>query len=383
MIEDTDAVERVALQVRSVIGPLVARTVAPPILQPAGLYLELVGEEIRRSAVLTHNEALCLRPDMTIPAARLALAIGDWRSGGFAFGYDGRVFRVEQAGAAPSEARHTGLEWFAPCASSAQVDVEVLGAALAACKAAGAAARLVLGCAALRATLIAAVNLPEAAARRAARLGFPPTAQAGGATPDQPEEVSAFADALLALPPERAGDAVEGVLRQAGIAVVGGRSPSEIAGRLRAKAAARNARIDPAAAELLTKAFKVDAEPDEAFKALTGIAEGFAQPDAIRQRLAELVALWRAVRANAPAQTRFCVGFQPAFEYYDGLLFSLRGAHSGVWLGGGGRYDRVLAALRSTEPGGNRPAELPWGAAGFSLAPAALAQEHGAGEAAA
>lgn len=381
MIEDTDAVERVALQVRSVIGPLAARTVAPPILQPAGLYLELVGEDIRRSAVLTQNEALCLRPDMTIPAARLALAIGDWSGAGFAFSYDGRVFRVEQAGAAPSEARHTGLEWYAPRAAGPRIDGAVLAAALGACRAAGASPQLVLGCAALRAHLIGAADLPEAAARRAGREGFPIGREQQA--PSRGEEVSAFAEALLALPPDRAGEALAGVLRQAGITLVGGRTPGEIAARLRAKAATASARIDPAMAALLSDAFRIDAEPEQAFKALAGVALGFPQPGPIQERLKELQSLWRAVRAEAPAGTRFCVGFRPAFEYYDGLLFSLRGARSGAWLGGGGRYDRVLAALHQAEPSAGGDGAPDWGAAGFSLSPAALAREHITAEAAA
>jgi ATP phosphoribosyltransferase regulatory subunit len=376
MIEDADAVERVSQQLRAVITPLAQRAVAPPILQPAAVYLELVGEEIRRSAVLTQNEALCLRPDMTIPAARLALSIGEWSGQGFSYAYDGRVFRVDQAGGAPSEARHAGVEWYAPRGASGEIDARCLRAALQGAAAAGVAPRLVLGCAALRERLIAAAGLPQALARRVRRRGL----EALRGEPPTPEglsgDVAAFADALLPLPPERASEALAGVLRQAGIALVGGRTAGEIAARLQEKAAARSARPDPEAGRRLEAALMVEDEPERAFAALQAIAGGFGQPAPILERIEALAQIWRSVADAAPAASVLCVGFKPAFEYYDGLLFSLRSPRTGAWLGGGGRYDRVLRALQQAEGAPPRAVDLQsWGAAGFSLAPAALAAE--------
>src|SRR3954451_23333883 len=49
----------------------------PPILQPAEPFLDLSGEDIRKSLYLTTDptgEELCLRPDLTIPVARDYLA---------------------------------------------------------------------------------------------------------------------------------------------------------------------------------------------------------------------------------------------------------------------------------------------------------------------
>src|SRR5437667_6235790 len=52
--------------------------VAPAILQPAEPFLDLSGEDIRRRMYLVADPAggdeLCLRPDLTIPAARDYLA---------------------------------------------------------------------------------------------------------------------------------------------------------------------------------------------------------------------------------------------------------------------------------------------------------------------
>jgi len=53
--------------------------VEPPILQPAELFLDRSGEEIRRRTfVLTDpaGQELCLRPELTIPVCRMHLAGG-------------------------------------------------------------------------------------------------------------------------------------------------------------------------------------------------------------------------------------------------------------------------------------------------------------------
>src|SRR5271166_2727430 len=67
----------------------------PAILQPAEPFLDLSGEDIRKSLYLTSDasgEELCLRPDLTIPVARDYLASN--RAGEAAgFSYLGAVFR--------------------------------------------------------------------------------------------------------------------------------------------------------------------------------------------------------------------------------------------------------------------------------------------------
>src|SRR6516165_7782426 len=67
----------------------------PAILQPAEPFLDLSGEDIRKSLYLTTDaggEELCLRPDLTIPVARDYLASP--RAGRPAgFSYLGAVFR--------------------------------------------------------------------------------------------------------------------------------------------------------------------------------------------------------------------------------------------------------------------------------------------------
>src|SRR5204863_1818512 len=89
--------------------------VAPAILQPAGPFLDLSGEDIRKRMYLTsdaHGRELCLRPDLTIPVSREYLASSSaGRPEGFC--YLGKVFRhprAETDGA--SEFWQAGIESF-------------------------------------------------------------------------------------------------------------------------------------------------------------------------------------------------------------------------------------------------------------------------------
>src|SRR5258708_3639313 len=108
----------------------------PAILQPAEPFLDLSGEDIRKSLYLTTDpsgEELCLRPDLTIPVARDYLASP--RAGKPAgFSYLGPVFRYR--GGQPSEFLQAGIESFGR-QDRAAADAEMLGLALEATSAVG------------------------------------------------------------------------------------------------------------------------------------------------------------------------------------------------------------------------------------------------------
>src|SRR5579871_6967833 len=75
----------------------------PAILQPAEPFLDLSGEDIRKSLYLTTDtsgDELCLRPDLTIPVARGYLA-SEKAGDAAGFSYLGPVFRYRDG--APSE----------------------------------------------------------------------------------------------------------------------------------------------------------------------------------------------------------------------------------------------------------------------------------------
>src|SRR5438105_3009874 len=108
----------------------------PAILQPAEPFLDLSGEDIRKSLYLTTDatgEELCLRPDLTIPVARDYLASP--RAGQpTGFSYLGPVFRYR--GGRPSEFLQAGIESFGR-QDRAAADAEMLALALEATSAFG------------------------------------------------------------------------------------------------------------------------------------------------------------------------------------------------------------------------------------------------------
>src|ERR1700750_655385 len=101
----------------------------PDILQPADPFLDLSGEDIRKSLYLTTDatgEELCLRPDLTIPVARDYLASP--RAGLPAgFSYLGPVFRYRWG--KPSQFLQAGIESFRR-QDPAAADAEMLALAL-------------------------------------------------------------------------------------------------------------------------------------------------------------------------------------------------------------------------------------------------------------
>ena len=76
--------------------------VAPAVIQPAGLFLDVVGEGLRaRTYVFTDpdGEELCLRPDLTVPTCRLHLARHPDGSVPARYCYSGSAFRYQPLGA--------------------------------------------------------------------------------------------------------------------------------------------------------------------------------------------------------------------------------------------------------------------------------------------
>ena len=93
--------------------------IAPAVIQPAGLFLDVVGEALRaRTYVFTDPDGaeLCLRPDLTVPTCRLHLerhARGDTPA---RYCYSGSAFRYQPGSADqahPREFRQAGIESFA------------------------------------------------------------------------------------------------------------------------------------------------------------------------------------------------------------------------------------------------------------------------------
>ncbi|MDX2233864.1 MAG: ATP phosphoribosyltransferase regulatory subunit [Hyphomonadaceae bacterium] len=359
---------------RAVTG-LGGRWIDPPVLQPAGLYLELAGEDLRQRAFLIagDEDALCLRPDMTAPAVRVALKDADWGAP-FAVAYDGLVFRRQNDPARETEFRQIGVECFGPRAALDAREAEVTIAAWEAARSAGAAPTLRLGDVAVFEALVESCALAEAWSRRFKRAFARPgglSAALAAAALDSPQTRHPLGQALAAMPEAEAETAVAAMLADARIPVVGGRSVAEIAQRLRDKGGAAAAPPpDKAALAAIVEAVGVQAQPDAAFAALRSIAARLAAPQPLEAAIERAAQRWAAVKgADAPEAT-FSVGFGRGLAYYDGFVFELEAPTLGARasLGGGGRYDGLLHRVAISEGGGPAGAET-WGAIGFALRP--------------
>ena len=93
--------------------------VAPAMIQPAGMFLDVVGEELSaRTYVFTDpdGEELCLRPDLTVPTCRLHLARHPAGNVPARYCYNGPAFRYQPGGDTSvhrREFRQAGIESFA------------------------------------------------------------------------------------------------------------------------------------------------------------------------------------------------------------------------------------------------------------------------------
>jgi hypothetical protein len=145
------------------------RRIEPPILQPASVFLDMSGEDIRGRLYLTSDAdgaELCLRPDYTIPVCLAYLASA--QSGREAqYSYLGPVFRARpgQSG----ESTQSGLESYGRNDADA-ADAEIFAVAMESAQIAGAGALDVrLGDAHLFDRVLHALDLPEVWLRRLRR----------------------------------------------------------------------------------------------------------------------------------------------------------------------------------------------------------------------
>jgi ATP phosphoribosyltransferase regulatory subunit len=333
--------------------------VAPAIIQPADVFLDVVGEALRaRTYVFTDpdGDELCLRPDLTVPTCRLHLERNGHGKVPAKYCYNGPAFRFQPQGADrthPREFRQAGIESFGDpdreAADSATMThvVDALGAA-------GLTdAELTVGDLGLFRALLASLEMPERWRQRLMHRFWRPQC-----FHDELQRLkSGMSDGLGKKPHELivslmdSGEAeaerrVAAYLESQGIEMVGTRTLGEIAERLRWIAA--DGKTDPLPAstvEEIESYLRVRGPAADAWKTLAGYAKGrpgMAQAlEAYQSRLKLLEDLEGAV-----ARMEFAAEFGRSLEYYTGFVFEVVSSRLGPLspVAGGGRYDGVLKA---------------------------------------
>ena len=340
---------------------LLARLVAagyaraePPVLQPASVFLDQSGEDIRGRLYLTGDSAggdFCLRPEYTIPVFRIYLASAS-AGATAAYSYLGPVFRfrVDE----PGEFVQAGLESFGRPDREA-ADAEVLALALEAAEtAAGATFNVRIGDAGLFLRVLDALSLPEVWKRRLRRshsqghsldlMLAPPNAANGF---DHAGVLAALSNADRA----EARALVEDLLSIAGISSVGGRTAAEIAERFLEQASMKDgAGVSSEQREALQRFFDISGDPDAASLALRSLASDSgldleAALDDFDTRLNFI-----AARGLDLGRLTFSTRFGRHLDYYTGFVFeAAHPSRPGLPIVGGGRYDRLSRTLGSKE----------------------------------
>ncbi len=344
----------------------------PSILQPAEPFLDLSGEDIRKSLYLTSDasgEELCLRPDLTIPVARDYLAS---RAAGHAAGYCylGPVFRYR--GNQASEFLQAGVESFGR-QDRAAADAEMLALALEATNAVGLPeVQISTGDVALFNALLDALDLYPVWRRRLIKdfnrkvnleQDLDRLTLATGTTRNEYEGVLA---ALAGSDRKAALALVTDLMSIAGASNVGGRTVAEIADRFLEQSTLKGGALPREALDLIKRFLAIAGQADDAIAKLRALAREAKLDigpaiDQFESRVGFMAARGIDVRAM-----RFSTSFGRGLDYYTGFEFELHAKGTGGEpLVAGGRYDRLMTQLGSSTP-------IP--AVGFSIWVEALAK---------
>src|SRR5216684_2314995 len=329
----------------------------PAILQPAEPFLDLSGEDIRKSLYLTSDaggEELCLRPDLTIPVARDYLASG--RAGQPAgFSYLGPVFRYR--GGQPSEFLQAGIESFGR-QDRAAADAEMLALALEATTAFGLKdVEIRTGDVALFNALIDALGLYPVWRRRLIKDFNRKVSLAEDierltlATAPGRNEYEGVLAALAGSDRKAALALVTDLMSIAGASTLGGRTVSEIADRFLEQSTLKAGALPRDALATIKRFLAISGDPDDAVAQLRALAEDAklnitAAIDEFDSRVGFMTA-----RGIAIKNTRFATSFGRGLDYYTGFEFELHNKDNGVEpLVAGGRYDGLMSQLGAPTP---------------------------------
>jgi ATP phosphoribosyltransferase regulatory subunit len=357
------ALEAQAQKIMTIFSDAGYEPVAPAIIQPADVFLDVIGENLRARTYVFNDpngEELCLRPDLTVPTCRLHLERHSDPNQRAKYSYNGPCFRFQPTGgtaAHPREFRQAGIESFA-ASDRAKAEVETVALAIEALQAAGLEAfTLRIGDLGLFHAVIDAIDMPERWRRRLRHQFWRPeafrqelkrlTSEPGAIARGLPGELLAAVD-----PDDRdkSVDMVERHIAEKGIEFIGARTLEEIADHLVEAAADLRAEPLPAQAASLIQGYLGVAAPCK--------AAGARLKDLVRDKGLDLADAIDAYRQRLELMTQagidvphaeFSAEFGRNLEYYTGFVFEIVAPSLGPAspVAGGGRYDGLVRAVGS------------------------------------
>lgn len=334
-----------------------------PIIQPAGLFLDTMGESVRSSTYVFddhYGHELCLRPDLTVPTCRYYLDANADTSRRVRYSYYGPIFRFHHDGIGlgqPGEIRQTGIECFGE-KDAASADAEILRLTLDALRGAGLKRfDVTIGDVGIFRALLQGIPMPDRWRTQLQHVFFQPAAfERYFRMLHAPKTVRAarLPEAVSARLRGKSGEDAEAALlahlTDAQIQHVGDRSTAEIATRI---------------LDILE-----DAEQEPLPVRYAGLIDAYlhvrdvSPPADARARIADLakphgVDIDEALDAYAQrlrmfsktgvdmTETTFSTAIGRNFEYYTGFVFEVSTFAGGerVIVASGGRYDGLIKAV--------------------------------------
>jgi ATP phosphoribosyltransferase regulatory subunit len=337
--------------------------IAPDIIQPADMFLESTGENIRSRTFIFADPSgreLCLRPDLTVPACRYHLSHPGDVSRQARYCYSGPAFRFQPGDAQklnPIEFDQAGIEWFSPSVPEA-AEAEILGLAIRAVEAAGLKTyRIRIGDLGLFRALLKSIEMPERWRNRLHHHFWRPGAfrelldQLTGETVRPRTSISAHVDAVAGRDLAGAIAYVENALLDADLPLLG-RTTAEIAQRLLEKAQDRaEKRLAPESRKFIDDYLAIEgsvAQCAAKLQKFTPETPAFsAALELFNRRLREI-----RKRRIEIERAKFSAVFGRNLEYYTGFVFEIEADLRGeiVQLAGGGRYDRLMSDIGAPMP---------------------------------
>ena len=329
--------------------------IAPDIIQPADIFLERSGEDIRaRTFVFTDPSGaeMCLRPDLTVPACRYHLSHAESPAAERRYCYLGPAFRFPDELLSPQEFTQAGIEWFG-AADAAAAEARVLKLTITALEAAGLSRyRVTFGDLGLFSALLEDTDMPARWRQRLRHHFWRPHAFrdlldsfcAGRGA--RRTSISPLVDRVA-----EGGDALavaEAEIAARRLPLVGGRELAEIADRLAGKAADRQETpLERTKADTLNAYLAIQGEASGIDAAFAGIAGGERFRRA-RENHAKRLFEMEELGLN-PRRFHFASGFGRELEYYTGFTFQIEADTplGPVAVAGGGRYDNLLSDMGS------------------------------------
>jgi ATP phosphoribosyltransferase regulatory subunit len=319
----------------------------PAVLQPAEIFLNRSGEEIRRRTFTLTDPSgrdLALRPDLTIPICREAVLSG--RSFPARIAYNGLVFR-HQPGEPnrPTQFFQAGVELLG-LADAVAGETEILSLAIESLRVCGLKDfSLRIGDLALFGALVDALALPPQWRSRLKRHFW----RAGYV--ESLLYWLGHGDGAAKLPATRAE--IEALLDARADAPAAGRTREEIVARAMDRAVeAASLRLDGKIADAIAELLDISGPAEEALakiRALLGTIAINLDPQlaAMETRLATLKSLGVDL-----TKVQFTAHFGRNMEYYTGFVFELwaRDKEGPVQIAGGGRYDSMMEMLGAKKP---------------------------------